>query len=217
MSSFTLIDIVSNLLTATRWTIVLSLIAFVGGGVVGLVIMLMRISSFKPVCLLSQLYIGFFQGTPLLMQLFLVFFGISIVTNINLSPWMSATLALTAFTSAFLADIWRGSIESIPKGQWEASASVGLTYWKQLFLVILPQATRVSLPPTVGFLVQVIKGTSLASVIGFIELTRSAQSISNVTFQPLLVYSFAALIYFGLCFPLSWWSRRMEQQLSLRG
>lgn len=216
MSSFTLIDIVSNLLTATRWTIVLSLIAFVGGGVVGLVIMLMRISSFKPVCLFSQLYIGFFQGTPLLMQLFLVFFGISIVTNINLSPWMSATLALTAFTSAFLADIWRGSIESIPKGQWEASASVGLTYWKQLFLVILPQATRVSLPPTVGFLVQVIKGTSLASVIGFIELTRSAQSISNVTFQPLLVYSFAALIYFGLCFPLSWWSRRMEQQLSLR-
>lgn len=211
MEDFTLSQILTNLLIATRWTIALSAIAFVGGSIVGFALMLMRISANPVLKGLSLLYIEFFEATPLLMQLFLVFFGISVLFGFNFSAWVAASIALTTYTSAYLADIWRGSIEAIPLGQWEASRALGLNYFKQLQKVILPQAVRMSIPPTVGFAVQVIKGTSLASVIGFIELTRSASSISNVTFQPFLVYSFAAIIYFCLCFPLSLWSRRLEK------
>jgi polar amino acid transport system permease protein len=217
VQDFTLAQILTNLLLATKWTIALSAIAFVGGGIVGFLLMLMRISSNPIIKGISVLYIEFFEATPLLMQLFLVFFGISVLFGWNLSTWVAASIALTTYTSAYLADIWRGSIEAIPLGQWEASRALGLNYVKQLQKVILPQAVRMSIPPTVGFAVQVIKGTSLASVIGFIELTRSASSISNVTFQPFLVYSMAAVIYFCLCFPLSLWSRQLESRFSYGG
>ncbi|MEO1067516.1 MAG: amino acid ABC transporter permease [Cyanobacteria bacterium J06638_6] len=214
MQDFTLAQILANLLIATKWTIALSAIAFVGGGLVGFVLLLMRISPRRAIKGISIVYIEFFEATPLLMQLFLVFFGISVVFGLNLSTWTAASIALTTYTSAYLADIWRGSVEAIPIGQWEASRALGLGYFKQLWTIILPQAVRLSIPSTVGFAVQVIKGTSLASVIGFIELTRSASSISNVTFQPFLVYSLAALIYFCLCFPLSLWSRRLERKFA---
>ncbi len=217
MQDFTLTQILTNLLIATKWTIALSAIAFVGGGLVGFLLMLMRISPNPVLKGLSLLYIEFFEATPLIMQLFLMFFGISVVFGLNLSTWTAASIALTTYTSAYLADIWRGSVEAVPRGQWEASRALGLGYFKQLRKVILPQAVRLSIPSTVGFAVQVIKGTSLASVIGFIELTRSASSISNVTFQPFLVYSLAAVIYFCLCFPLSLWSRRLEKQFSFGG
>ena len=214
MQDFSLSQILTNLLLATRWTIALSAIAFVGGGLVGFVVMLMRISPNRILKTLSILYIELFEATPLLMQLFLVFFGISVLFEVNLSTWTAASIALTTYTSAFLADIWRGAIQSIPIGQWEASKALGFTYLRQLEKVILPQAIRASIPPTVGFAVQVIKGTSLASVIGFVELTRSASSISNVTFEPFLVYFLAAAIYFCLCFPLSLWSRSLERRFS---
>lgn len=214
MQDFSLADILANLLIATQWTIALSAIAFVGGGIVGFLLMLMRISPNRIFRGLSIIYIEFFEATPLLMQLFLVFFGISVLFGLNLSTWAAASIALTTYTSAYLADIWRGSVEAVPQGQWEGARALGLSYFKQLRKVILPQAVRMSIPPTVGFAVQVIKGTSLASVIGFIELTRSASSISNVTFQPFLVYSLAAVIYFCLCFPLSWWSRKLERSFA---
>lgn len=217
MQDFTLSQIIANLLMATRWTIALSAIAFVGGGIFGFILMLLRISPNPILKTISLVYIEFFEATPLLMQLFLVFFGISVLFSLNLSTWAAASIALTTYTSAYLADIWRGSIEAIPLGQWEASRALGLNYFKQLRKVILPQAVRMSIPPTVGFAVQVIKGTSLASVIGFIELTRSAQSISNVTFQPFLVYSLAAIIYFCLCFPLSLWSKKLERTYTFSG
>ncbi|PSN15440.1 amino acid ABC transporter permease, partial [filamentous cyanobacterium CCP5] len=171
MQDFTLAQILANLLIATQWTIALSAIAFLGGGIVGFVVMLMRISPNRLLKGISLLYIEIFEATPLLMQLFLVFFGISVLTGFNLSAWLAATIALTTYSSAFLADIWRGSVEAIPSGQWEAARAIGLGYFKQLRKIILPQAVRMSIPPTVGFAVQVIKGTSLASVIGFIELT----------------------------------------------
>lgn len=212
MQEFTLAQILTNLLIATQWTIALSAIAFIGGGLVGFLLMLMRISSNRLVKGISILYIEFFEATPLLMQLFLVFFGISVLFGINFSAWVAAGIALTTYTSAYLGDIWRGSVEAVPQGQWEASKALGMGYFQQFRKVILPQAVRLSIPSTVGFAVQVIKGTSLASVIGFVELTRSASSISNVTFQPFLVYSMAAIIYFCLCFPLSIWSRRLERQ-----
>ncbi len=216
MDEFTVSIIFTNLLIATKWTLILSAIAFIGGGIIGFLVMLMRISPIRWLKTISWLYVEFFEGTPLLLQLFLAFFGLSILVGVNLSPLQAATLALTAFTSAFLADIWRGSIAAIPQGQWEAASALGFGYFKKLRLVILPQALKLSIAPTVGFAVQVIKGTSLASVIGFTELSRAAAQINNVTLRSLLVFSIAGLIYFCLCYPLSVLSQRLEGSMTYK-
>ena len=216
MDDFTVSRIFINLLIATKWTIILSLIAFVGGGIVGFLVTLMRISSNRWLRGISWIYTEFFQGTPLLLQLFLAFFGLSVAIGVNLSPLQAATLALTAYTSAFLAEIWRGSIAAVPQGQWEAASAIGFGYFKQLQLIILPQAVKLAIAPTVGFLVQVIKGTSLASIIGFTELSRAAALINNVTLESLLIFGLAGLIYFVLCYPLSFWSQHLEKKLAYK-
>jgi polar amino acid transport system permease protein len=212
MTDFTFWDIFRNLLLAARWTVALSIIAFIGGGVVGLLVLFMRTSRFRALRAATTLYIELFQGTPLLMQLFLCFFGLSLF-GIEVSPWTAASVALTLFASAYLAEIWRGCVEAIPKGQWEASASVAMNYIEQMRYVILPQAVRIAIPPTVGFSIQVVKGTALASIIGFIEVTKAGTMLNNATFQPFLVFSLSALIYFSLCYPLSLYSRRLERRL----
>jgi len=216
MDEFTLSRIFINLLIATKWTLILSLIAFVGGGLIGALIALMRISSNPFARSISWIYVEFFQGTPLLLQLFLAFFGFSVVTGINLSPLVAASIALTAYTSAFLGVIWRGAIQAVPRGQWQAASAIGFGYFDQLRLIILPQAVRLAIAPTVGFLVQVIKGTSLASIIGFTELSRAASLINNVTLQSLLIFGMAGLIYFALCYPLSSWSQKLERKLAYK-
>ncbi|HHG8771710.1 TPA: amino acid ABC transporter permease [Raoultella planticola] len=215
MSDFSLWDIYRNLLLALRWTMGLSAIAFVGGGVVGGLLLVLRLSGWRAAGHLVRGYVQLFQGTPLLLQLFLVYFGLPIV-GINTSPLFAASLCLTLYASAYLTEIWRGSVEAIPRQQWEAAQSLALNFREQLRYIILPQALHVAIAPTVGFLVQAIKNTALASVIGFVELTRSGQIISNATFSPFLVYGSVALFYFFLCFPLSMWSRHLEQRLSRR-
>lgn len=214
MNDFSFWVILSNLLLATRWTIALSLVAFVSGGLVGLALLFARVSHIPWLERLTRYYIEFFQGTPLLMQLFLFFFGLALF-GIELSPWVSAWLALTFWTSAFLTEIWRGCVESLPKGQWEASETLALSYTEQMRYVILPQALRIAIPPTVGFSVQVIKGTALASIIGFVDLTKAGTMLNNATFRPFLVYSLVALIYFALCFPLSWYAHRLERTMNV--
>ena len=209
MADFSFWVILSNLLWATRWTAALSVIAFACGGVVGLAILFMRVSRVPALEFATKIFIEFFQGTPLLMQLFLFFFGLALF-GIDVSPWLAASLALTLWTAAFLAEIWRGCVEAIPKGQWEASSSLAMTFTEQMRYVILPQALRIAIPPTVGFSVQVVKGTALASIIGFVELTKAGTMLNNATFQPFLVYSLVALIYFCLCFPLSWFAKHLE-------
>ncbi|WP_178086510.1 amino acid ABC transporter permease [Pseudomonas sp. GV071] len=212
MMDFTLWDIIRNLLTGLQWTVLLSLVAFVCGGVAGLLVMLARISNLTALRMLARGYIELFQGTPLLMQLFLVFFGIALL-GVDVSAWMAAAVALTLFTSAYLAEIWRGCVESITKGQWEASASLALNRLEQLRYVILPQALRIAVAPTVGFSVQVVKGTAVTSIIGFTELTKTGSMIANATFEPFLVYGLIALGYFLLCFPLSMGARYLERRL----
>jgi polar amino acid transport system permease protein len=157
-------------------------------------------------------YVQVFQGTPLLMQLFLAYFGLALF-GFDVPAWLAAGLALTLYASAYLSEIWRGCVQAIPRGQWEASASLALSFGEQLRHVILPQALRIAIPPTVGFAVQLVKGTALASVIGFIELTKAGTMITNATFRPFTVYACVALMYFALCFPLSAWSRRLERRL----
>lgn len=212
MNDFTLWDITRNLLLAARWTVLLSLIAFVCGGLVGIAVLMMRTSSKRLLRGAANVYIEVFQGTPLLMQLFLLFFGLSL-TGLQVSPWVAAGVALTLFTSAYLAEIWRGCVESIPRGQWEASSSTAMTYIEQMRHVILPQALRIAVAPTVGFSVQVVKGTAVTSIIGFVELTKAGSMISNATFAPFTVYGLIGVMYFCLCFPLSMFARNLERKM----
>ncbi|WP_027820907.1 amino acid ABC transporter permease [Paraburkholderia bannensis] len=211
MIEFTFAQIVEGLLLAARWTVLLSLVSFVAGGAVGLVLLVMRVSSSRLLRAIVRIYIEVFQGTPLLLQLFIVFFGLPLV-GVDVSPWVAATLGLTFFTSAYLAEIWRGCVEAVPKGQWEASASLAMNYFEQLRHVILPQAARIAVGPTVGFGVQAIKDTALVSIIGFAELTKAGTIISNATFRPFLVYGLVALIYFVLCYPLTRYARSLQRK-----
>ncbi len=203
---------IAFIIGAVRWTILLSLVAFVGGALGGVAVALARTSPFGWLANIARAYIKVFQGTPLLMQLFLAFF-VPGIFGWNVDPWVAAALGLSLHASAFLGEIWRGAIEVVPRGQWEASKSLGLRYAPTMGLIIAPQAVRIAIPPTIGFLVQLIKGTSLASVIGFVELTRAAQVINNATFRPFTIFALVALVYFLICWPLSAYSKRMEQKL----
>ncbi|MEM5315944.1 amino acid ABC transporter permease [Paraburkholderia sp. JHI869] len=211
MIDFTFAQIVEGLLLAARWTVLLSLVSFITGGVAGLLLLVMRVSNSRLLRSLVRVYIEVFQGTPLLLQLFIVYFGLPLL-GIDVSAWMAATLGLTFFTSAYLAEIWRGCVEAVPKGQWEASASLAMNYFEQLRHVILPQAARIAIGPTVGFGVQAIKDTALVSIIGFAELTKAGTQISNATFRPFLVYGLVAIIYFALCYPLTRYARVLQRK-----
>ncbi|KAA0888649.1 amino acid ABC transporter permease [Pusillimonas sp. ANT_WB101] len=213
MDSFTLIQF-EYLLKGMAWTLLLSAISFVLGSLGGFGVMLARVSRFKAVRILTSLLIQIVQGIPLLVLLFIVYFGVGVI-GLNMPPLAAASIALMIYVSAFLGEIWRGSVQSIEQTQWEASECLGLSRWQSLRLVIIPQAIKLSLPATVGFLVQVIKSTSLASVVGFVELTRAGQIINNSLFQPFLVFAIVGVLYFALCYPLSLWSRKMERKLNV--
>ncbi len=213
---FSLWDIARNLTFALQWTVILALVAFVLGGITGLIVLFARISAKPWLRNLAKAWISVFQGTPLLMQLFIIFFGFPSL-GIDVPAWLAAAVGLTCFTSAFLAEIWRGCVESIPKGQWEASASLAMTWFEQMRHVVLPQAFRISIPPTVGFAVQVVKATSVTSIIGFTELTKTGVVLANATFLPFQVFAFVAAGYFLLCYPLSAYARMLERKFDVAG
>ena len=213
MRDFTLADVL-YLLQAAEWTIFLTVFAFVAGGLLGLVLAIARTSRGRIANVAAIVWIRSFQNTPLLIQLFLIFYGLGLL-GYRLPPVVAASHGLAFYTSAFLAEIWRGAILSVPRQQWEAGESLALSPWQLRRYVILPQAIRIATPPTVGFLVKLIKNSSLASVVGMTELMRAATAINNATFQPLRVFLCAALIYFVLCFPLTMLSRRFERKLDV--
>ncbi len=203
------------LFIAALWTLALSAIAFIGGGILGFVIALARVSDSKVLRGLSGAYVRIVQGTPLLILLFLIYFGLAIVGFDQLPALIAAGAGLTIYSSGFLGEIWRGCIESVPKTQWEAAECLAMTRWQRMTRVILPQALRIATAPTVGFLVQIIKNTSLASVVGFVELSQAGKLINNSTFQPFRVFIAVAIIYFIICYPLSAWSRKLERRLNV--
>jgi polar amino acid transport system permease protein len=213
MVSFSLWDIVRNLLLAGRWTIVLSLATFVLGSVVGMAILFARMSKRGFLRRSAQLYIEVFQGTPLLMQLFLIFFGLALF-GLEVPAWLAAGMALTLWSASFLAEIWRGCVEAIPRGQWEASSVLAMGHFQQMRHIILPQALRIAIAPTVGFGVQVIKGTAVTSIIGFVELSKAGTVITNATFMPFTVFAIVGLFYFALCWPLSKYSQFLERKFN---
>jgi polar amino acid transport system permease protein len=199
------------LLQGAAWTLGLSLIAFIGGGLAGFAVALCRISPIRLVRAVTGGYVQLIQGTPLLVIMFLMYFGMPAI-GIQVSPLIAAGASLTIYVSAYLGEIWRGSIQAVPRPQWEAAECLAMSRTQRMFHVVLPQAVRIATPPTVGFMVQIIKNTSLASVVGFVELARSGQIINNSIFEPFAVYLIIAAIYFALCYPVSLWSRRLERQ-----
>lgn len=207
-----LLPILAKLAEGLLATLALSLLAFVLGGATGLLVLFARVGRSLNLRRLAKAYIQAFQNTPLLMQMFIVFFGSS-MAGLDISPWTAAAIGLTLYTSAYLAEVWRGCVESIPSGQWEASSSLAMGYLQQMRHVVLPQALRLSIAPTVGFSVQIIKGTAVASIIGFSELTKLGSMLANVTFQPFLIYGLVAAGYFLLCWPLSLYASHLEKKL----
>ena len=199
---------------AAQWTLALSAIAFIGGALLGLLVALSRTSENAVARNAARAFIQVFQGTPLLLQLFLIFFGAPVL-GLDINPWVAAGAALVLNSAAFLAEIWRGCIEAVPRGQWEAAQALNLSYLSRMRFVVLPQAFKIALPPTVGYFVQIIKGTSLAAIIGFTEITRAGQIINNATFQPLPVFATVAALYFVICWPLSLLAARMERKRAL--
>lgn len=200
------------LLQGLKWTLALTLIGFIGGGVAGLLVALARTADSVVLQRATASYIAVFQGTPLLMQLFVVYYGVALV-GLNVDAWLAVAIAFTLNASAFLGEIWRGGIQAVPKGQKEASKALGLHYVSTMKDVILPQAFKISLSATIGFLVQLIKGTSLAAIVGFVELSRAGQIVSNQTYRPLMVFAIVGLMYFLICWPLSLWGAHVEKQL----
>jgi polar amino acid transport system permease protein len=203
---------VGFLMHAAIWTLALSAIALVCGGLGGIVITLMRVSIFAPMRWIARAYIYVVQGIPLLVLLFIAYFGLANL-GLDVPPIVAAALGFTLYASAFLGEIWRGCLEAVGRGQWEGSEALGLSWPQAMRFVIIPQAIRVAIPPTVGFSVQVIKNTALASIVGFIELTRAGQIVAGATFQPLQVYLTVAAIYFVMCASLSYASRRIDRRM----
>lgn len=201
------------LLRGLQWTIALSAIGFACGTITGLAIALARTSGVRGLERAAAGYIGAFQGTPLLMQLFVVYYGLVLV-GVTVDAWAAVAIGFTLHASAYLGEIWRGSIQAVPRGQVEAATALGLGYVSKMKDVVLPQALRISLPATIGFLVQLIKGTSLAAIVGFTELTRAGSIVSNQIFQPLLVFGFVGALYFALCWPLSLFGARLEHRFA---
>jgi polar amino acid transport system permease protein len=202
------------LLHGLKWTVILSIVAFIGGIVSGLIVALARTSESRVLRRVTAGYIALFQGTPLLMQLFVVYYGLALA-GLSLEAWQAVAIGFTLHASAYLGEIWRGSIEAVPRGQIEAAKALSLGYIWRMKDVILPQAIRISLPATIGFLVQLIKGTSLASIVGFTELSRAGNIVSNQTFKPLLVFGVVGVMYFAICWPLSLYGTRLERRLAV--
>lgn len=202
------------LLRGLQWTVALSAVGFVCGSLAGLLVALVRTSDSLWARKISGGYIALFQGTPLLMQLFVTYYGLALV-GVRLDAWAAVAIGFTLHASAYLGEIWRGAIEAVPRGQTEAAKALSLGYVSRMKDVVLPQALRISLPATIGFLVQLIKGTSLAAFVGFTELARAGSQLSNQIFQPLLVFGIVGALYFIMCWPLSLFGARLERRFAV--
>lgn len=202
-----------HIIAAARWTIELAAVSMVGGSIIGLVIALMRTSRNRWLWMPALAFIRSNQGIPLLVQLFIVFFGAEVL-GFGITAFTAATIALSFNAGAFLGDIWRGAIQAVPKGQWEAARALRIGMIDTLRYIVLIQALRIAIPPTVGYLVHHIKSTSLAAIIGYVELARTAHLTNATTFSPLLIFGCVALVYFAICCPLSLLSRNLEARLS---
>jgi cystine transport system permease protein len=193
-------------------TIPLTIISFIIGLILAVLTALARISHVKFFQIIARIYVSAIRGTPLLVQLFIIFYGLPNI-GVTIDPFISAVIGFSLSVGAYASEIIRAAILSIPKGQWEAGYSIGMSYTQALKRIILPQAARVSLPPLSNSFISLVKDTSLASVVLVTEMFRRAQEITAANYEFLLVYSEAALIYWVICFFLSVLQGFMERRL----
>jgi len=194
-----------------QYTIPLTLIAFVLGLILAVLTALARISTVKILQWIARMYVSIIRGTPLLVQLFILFYGLPTI-GVVIDPFPAAILGFSLNVGAYASEVIRASILSIPKGQWEAADTIGMTYVQSLRRVILPQAARVSIPPLSNTFISLVKDTSLASLILVTEMFRIAQQIAATNYEFLLLYGQAALIYWVVCFLLSIGQGRLEHR-----
>lgn len=197
---------------AITGTIPLTLASFTLGLVLALIVALMRLSKVRVVSLLARTYISIIRGTPLLVQLFVIFYGLPSI-GLTIDPWPSAIIAFSLNVGGYAAEIIRAAILSVPKGQWEAGHTIGMTRRLALRRVILPQAARVSVPPLSNTFIALVKDTSLASLILVTELFRQAQEIAAFTQEFMVLYVEAALVYWVICLFLSFGQSLLERRL----
>ncbi|MGG1482335.1 amino acid ABC transporter permease [Bacillus smithii] len=194
---------------ALYYTLPLTLITFSIGLILALLTALARISSIKPLQWIARFYVSIIRGTPLLVQLYIIFYGLPSI-HITINPLPAAVIGFSLNVGAYASEIIRAAILSIPKGQWEAGYSINMNYSQILRRIILPQAVRVSIPPLSNTFISLVKDTSLASLILVTEMFRKAQEIAATTYEFLLLYSEAALIYWIICFILSIIQQKLE-------
>jgi len=197
---------------AIRYTIPLTLISFAGGLLLALLTAMMRLAKSRLIQLPAVIYVSAIRGTPLLVQLFIIFYGLPNI-GLNIDPFPSAAIAFILNVGAYASEIIRASVLSIPKGQWEAAYTIGMSRGTALRRIILPQSARVSVPPLSNTFISLVKDTSLASLVLVTELFRKAQEIAARTYDFLLLYVEAALIYWVICFLLSLVQTVIERRL----
>lgn len=205
------------LIRGAGWTLALCVTSGVLGTALGMLLALAATSPIRLARWVASVYVYVVRGIPLLILVFFTYFGIPLMfPDVDLSAFTTAVIALTAFSAAYLAEIFRGSINAVPQGQSEAAAALGLTYLHRYRFVILPQAMRIAVPPGIGFLIALIKDSSLVTVIGFVELTHAGTVVSNLTADPITTYSVVAALYFVICFGVSRLGRWFETRSSVQ-
>ena len=196
-----------------EFTIPLSIISFVLGLIVAFLIALGRLSPIRMISGFAKFYVWIFRGTPLLVQLFILFYGLP-SAGIIIDPFPAAALGFTLNVGAYSSEIIRAAIQSVPKGQWEAAHSIGMTKTQAMFQIIIPQAVRVSIPSLGNTFIGLVKDTSLAATITVMEMFQKAQQVAAATFEPFWLYIEVAVIYLLFCTVLTFLQNRLEKRFS---
>jgi cystine transport system permease protein len=198
-------------LAGLKYTIIITLITIVLGLSLGLLVALMRMSDSKLLRYPARAFISLIRGTPLLVQLFILYFGLPVI-GLNLSPFLAAVIGLSLNVGGYSAEIFRGALLAIPKGQWEAAYSINMTYGQALRRIVMPQALRVALPPLANTLLSLVKDTSLLSMITVPEMLYQAKIIGGREFDYLTMYILVAVFYWLVCTVLAWMQDRLEDR-----
>ena len=194
------------------FTIPLTLISFSIGLLLAVITALARLSSWRVPRYIAQFYVWIIRGTPLIVQLFIIFFGLAYI-GIVMSPFNAAIIGFSLSVGAYGSEIVRASILSIQKGQWEASYSIGMTRWQALRRIILPQAARVAVPPFSNSFISLVKDTSLASTITVVEMFQVSKQINAANYEPFIIYCEVGFIYLLFCSVLSFAQGKLEKRL----
>jgi len=208
-----LVDNFGYILSGATATVRLAALASIFMVAIGAIAGLLRLYAPLPVRLLSVAYIELFRGTPVLVQMFFIFFGLPLL-GWNPSAFTAATVALVLNNGAYLAEIVRGGVQAISREQWSAGLALGLRFRQVLASVVLPQALRRIIPPAVGQFTILVKDTSIASAIGFFEMTRAGQHVVERTLAPFEIFTLVGTLFFAICYAGTWLSRRLERRLS---